>query len=227
MRKTIFLIILFIITNSIYTQNNNGAIDSASISQWTFLAQKPEIENKQKALDSVSTIIAKVSKDDTNIIGILEYLGGSGTVSQIISTNGGYTIRAESVRMLAAIGGGKARDSIIKILLNENKDKNGGNSYVYSTCFLSLSKLGDDDNYKVSIAIVTAYNQIGSKKDNERVLLDFISAVRQLSKDKSLAIDVKIGFARAIYELTDDKNNTSHVVKDAKKCMTEMMANEV
>jgi hypothetical protein len=134
-------------------------------------------DNRRDALKNIGLAINS-GNDGEEIRATLEYLATEGTIS-ISRTNGRITnnyplVRRESVKYLGELGTPEAKDTLLRILIAEDEPM------VLCEAFLSLGKIGLNDNDQVAAAISQKLSHYEKTQPDDLLAITALEAYEQL-----------------------------------------------
>jgi len=169
MKKIVFLIIIAIISSSLFAQNKETTVEQRYLSTTIEIAIVTELagadtrEQKLIALDTIEQMIkdGKIKQDDIQINNVLTGLAGEGTFIVVREGNRKINnfpeVRTRAAKALGELGGEKSKNTLIDITTKENEPM------VLSQAVFSLGIIGLNDNNESLLAIARVL-ELNSKR---------------------------------------------------------------
>ena len=165
MKKIVFLIIIAMISSSLFAQAQKKQTSSETTVEQIYLSTSIEVaiatelaaadtrEQKFIALDTIGQMVSdgKIKQDDQQINNVLTNLAGEGTFVTVREgsrkINDFPEVRARAAEILGELGGEKSKNTLIDITVKENEP------FVLAQIVYSLGVIGLNDNNESLIAI--------------------------------------------------------------------------
>lgn len=199
--------------------------NSIDISMFTLYAESSDYESHIKNIFSIHKS-GELLKSNKKIIDLLfnelKYDGVNYRLDNA-PENGYITLQEEAVHALGVVGDSKAADRLLKIL-NDTDEK-----IIKEAIISALAKVGDNENYNVSLGIIKYFKNISLSKisKDEDFCFKSVQCFYELSQNKPADIIEYIGLTDMFKIFSNKKIFTDDVVEYTKRKFLNVMLSNV